>query len=72
MNEAEIKAIFAMLFWVDRTKGRLSPSDVLTGLIDHGLFCEKVLPCHVCIRYEALRDTNVPRHPGIPHRQARL
>lgn len=101
---AQIEAIWAMFLWVDKTKERLSPSDVLAGLTDYGLFCEKVPPCfvsvgltgaveqllaadlsevtdkklskrineraHDYIRYEALRDTNVPRHMGIPHPEA--
>lgn len=80
---------------------KLSARDVLTGLLDHGLFAEKVPPCftskglalhaesslggifdeadekklakkingksHDYIRYEALRDINIPRHLGIPH-----
>jgi hypothetical protein len=80
---------------------KLSAKDVLTGLLDHGLFAEKVPPCftskglalhakswlggifdeadekklagkinnksHDYIRYEALRDINIPRHLGIPH-----
>lgn len=79
----------------------LSTKDVLTGLLDYGLFAEKVPPCftskglaahaemslrglldeaderrlsksineksHDYIRYEALRDINIPRHLGIPH-----
>jgi Reverse transcriptase (RNA-dependent DNA polymerase) len=77
----------------------LSPDDVLTGLLDFGLFAEKVPPCftskglaelasasypdifddpsklkhsvektsHDYIRYEAIRDINIPRHLGIPH-----
>ena len=79
----------------------LSTNDVLTGLLDYGLFAEKVPPCftskglaahakislgglldeanerqlsksineksHDYIRYEALRDINIPRHLGIPH-----
>lgn len=31
--------------WFDNTKEKLSSSDVLTGLLDHGLFAEKVPPC---------------------------
>lgn len=87
--------------WFDSTKERLSPVDVLTGLLDFGLFAEKVPPCfstvglaaivletmadlleekneeklkkkidrcgHDYVRYEALRDINIPRHLGIPH-----
>ncbi len=79
----------------------LSADDVLIGLLDHGLFAEKVPPCftsnglsviaevflgdlldedeenklkknidktsHDYVRYEALRDINIPRHLGIPH-----
>lgn len=87
--------------WFDFTKEKLSPSDVLVGLLDFGLFAEKVPPCfstaglaaivsetmadlldekddqklskkiancgHDYVRYEALRDINIPRHMGIPH-----
>lgn len=87
--------------WFDSTKEGLSSADVLTGLLDYGLFAEKIPPCfstlglaaivaetmpglldeanekklrksiddrgHDYVRYEALRDTNVPRHLGIPH-----
>lgn len=90
--------------WFDFTKEKLSPTDVLTGLLDHGLFSEKVPPCfssagltaivsqtlahlleeeddqklrasidkrdHDYVRYEALRDINIPRHMGIPHPEA--
>ena len=90
--------------WHDKTKERLSPFDVLHGLLDHGLFNEKIPPCfssaglthivletmgklldepdelklkkaiakcaHDYVRYEALRDSNIPRHLGIPHPQA--
>jgi len=79
----------------------LTPDEVFNGLLDHGLFCEKLPPCfsseglsaindpeiratldgatdsklakaignrsHDFIRYAALRDTNVPRHLGVPH-----
>jgi hypothetical protein len=79
----------------------LSADDVFTGLVDHGLFAEKIPPCfgsgglsailepavlklldetnegilrkaidnraHDYMRYEALRDINIPRHLGIPH-----
>lgn len=90
--------------WFDSTKENLSPADVLTGLLDHGLFAEKIPPCfstaglaaivsekmaglldetnekklkenidkraHDYVRYEALRDINIPRHLGIPHPEA--
>lgn len=79
----------------------LIAEQVFFGLVDYGLFCEKLPPCftseslsqhvdedmqglleepeekklrktldqtsHDYIRYEALRDINVPRHLGIPH-----
>lgn len=95
---------FEFISWYDATKEQLSPLDVLYGLLDHGLFNEKIPPCfstegltqivsdtmaglldepdepklkkavHKCahdyVRYEALRDSNVPRHMGIPHPQA--
>lgn len=80
---------------------KLSTDDLINGLLDFGLFPEKVPPCFTSaglataskalladyisnneepslkktiekyssdyIRYEALRDINVPRHLGIPH-----
>lgn len=89
------------LDWFYFTKEKLSPEAVRVGLLDHGLFCEKVPPCfvstglaaiatellagqleeeddnklrknidaagHDYVRYEALRDINIPRHLGIPH-----
>ncbi|MDH1222386.1 antiviral reverse transcriptase Drt4 [Aeromonas caviae] len=88
-------------FWFFATKEKLSPDDVLVGLLDHGLFAEKIPPCfttkglsdfvstsmgmlldevneqklkgalgeraHDFMRYEALRDSNIPRHMGVPH-----
>ncbi|WP_338453914.1 antiviral reverse transcriptase Drt4 [Aeromonas veronii] len=91
-------------FWFFATKEKLSPDDVLVGLLDHGLFAEKIPPCfttkglsdfvstsmgtlldevneqklkealgkraHDFMRYEALRDSNIPRHMGIPHPEA--
>jgi hypothetical protein len=90
--------------WFDLTKEKLSETAVLTGLLDFGLFADKVPPCftseglvaiaslamrdflvetdekklkdgidtraHDYIRYEALRDINIPRHLGIPHPEA--
>ena len=90
--------------WFDATKEKLSATAVLTGLLDYGLFADKVPPCftseglaaiasvslagileeqdekklknsidpraHDYIRYEALRDINIPRHLGIPHPEA--
>lgn len=87
--------------WFYSTKEKLSPEAVRIGLLDHGLFGEKVPPCfvseglsaiamellsdlidetndkkirkiidrteHDYVRYEALRDINIPRHLGIPH-----
>lgn len=92
------------LEWFYSTKEQLSEADVLIGLLDHGLFAEKVPPCfataglaaivsetmenfleeeddkklrskidkcgHDYVRYEALRDINIPRHMGIPHPEA--
>ncbi|GKS70258.1 hypothetical protein W03_22620 [Nitrosomonas sp. PY1] len=83
------------------TEEKLSAEDLIKGLLDFGLFSEKVPPCFTSvglaaaakelladdindknekklketiekyssdyIRYEALRDINVPRHLGIPH-----
>lgn len=82
-------------------ENELTEDDVFFGLVDHGLFAEKVPPCftsqglssviepdlenllnepdeqklkksidkraHDYIRYEALRDINIPRRLGIPH-----
>lgn len=78
----------------------LSSEEMLRGLIDYGLFGEKIPPCfstegltdlipkrlqaivhetdekalkkrtskkHDYVRYESLRDVNVPRQLGIPH-----
>jgi hypothetical protein len=90
--------------WFDLTKEKLSDAAVLSGLLDFGLFADKVPPCftseglaaiaslamsdilvetdekklkdgidtraHDYIRYEALRDINIPRHLGIPHPEA--
>lgn len=90
--------------WFYSTKEKLSPDDVLVGLLDHGLFAEKIPPCfttegfadfvsstmttlleeadddalkkaldkraHDFMRYEALRDSNIPRHMGVPHPEA--
>lgn len=95
---------FKMVEWFDSTKEKLSPDDVLNGLLDHGLFAEKIPPCftttglgefvsssmgtlldetdddtlkklldkraHDFMRYEALRDSNIPRHLGVPHPEA--
>jgi hypothetical protein len=105
MSETEVKpeaaAAESKLFdWLlEFTDSGLSPDDVSTGLLDFGLFAEKVPPCfmskglavlaaasyadifddpsklkdsvektsHDYIRYEAIRDINIPRHLGIPH-----
>ncbi|MDO8778508.1 MAG: RNA-directed DNA polymerase [Burkholderiaceae bacterium] len=90
--------------WFDVTKEKLGAAAVMTGLMDYGLFADKVPPCftsvglaaiasvsldgileeqdnkklkecidqraHDYIRYEALRDINIPRHLGIPHPEA--
>lgn len=90
-----------MLSDVQPVSDDLSAEQVFFGLVDYGLFCEKLPPCftseglslhvdedmqglleepeekklkkaldqrsHDYIRYEALRDINVPRHLGIPH-----
>ena len=90
--------------WFDATKEKLSAAAVLTGLLDYGLFADKVPPCftseglaaiasaamsavldetddkklanhldkraHDYIRYEVLRDINIPRHLGISHPEA--
>ncbi|STR45046.1 RNA-directed DNA polymerase [Iodobacter fluviatilis] len=87
--------------WFHSTKEKLCHDDVLKGLLDHGLFAEKIPPCfnsvglaefaserlgslldeaddsklkaeldkraHDYLRYEALRDSNIPRHIGVPH-----
>lgn len=90
--------------WFFATKEKLSPDDVLVGLLNHGLFAEKIPPCfttkglsdfvstsmgtlldevnekklkgalgkraHDFMRYDALRDSNIPRHMGVPHPEA--
>ena len=90
--------------WFYSTKENLSSDGILKGLLDHGLFTEKIPPCFISVgltkyvkgsmdslldevdnnklnkelnkrahdymRYEALRDSNVPRHMGIPHPEA--
>lgn len=102
--EAQVKNLLDMVLelnWYDATKEKLSSADALTGLLDYGLFADKVPPCfataglaaivseekagllegendkklkeridkcgHDYVRYEALRDINIPRHLGIPH-----
>ena len=83
------------------TKNDLTAYEVFEGLVNHGLFADKIPPCfssdgltnelnpsiltlldepdekelksvidkcsHDYMRYEALRDINIPRHLGIPH-----
>lgn len=99
----ELEELFADLEidWFYSTKEQLSPADVFAGLLDHGLFAEKIPPCfttqglaefvsgkmsnildeaddkklknsvdqsaHDYMRYDALRDSNIPRHMGVPH-----
>lgn len=104
MSVEELLDFEFLVDWFDSTKENLSPNDVLRGLLDYGLFAEKVPPCfstvgmtaivsemmaglldetdekklkdnidkgsHDYVRYEALRDTNIPRHLGIPHPEA--
>mgnify|MGYP003601793543 FL=1 len=89
------------IFWAFDTKELLLENDIQNGLLDYGLFSDKIPPCfcsiglssfaenelnnvldepdekklrktidkynHDYIRYESLRDTNVPRGMGIPH-----
>ena len=96
--------MFIEVEWFHVTKEKLSAAAVLNGLLDYGLFADKVPPCftseglaaiasdtlvavltetdekklkdsidpraHDYIRYEALRDINIPRHLGIPHPEA--
>ncbi len=84
----------------------LTADDVFIGLVDHGLFAEKIPPCfgtdgltdkletrilqllnetdekelknsldkcaHDYMRYEALRDINIPRHLGVPHPESHV
>ncbi|MBF0106228.1 MAG: RNA-directed DNA polymerase [Deltaproteobacteria bacterium] len=90
----------------DSQPRELTAEDVFTGLLDYGLFANKIPPCftsrglsssidsqtlqildiqdesklkralnsycHDYIRYQALRDINVPRHLGIPHPESYL
>ena len=88
-----------------QTTGRgLTADEVLIGLLNHGLFAEKLPPCFSSqglsalipdsllkigtekdgkklgkliaqqtrghVRYQAMRDVNIPRHMGIPHPQS--
>jgi hypothetical protein len=88
-----------------QTTGReLSADDVFIGLLDYGLFTEKLPPCFSSeglaallprslrkiatekdwkklgklisnqtrghVRYQVMRDVNIPRHMGIPHPQS--
>jgi Reverse transcriptase (RNA-dependent DNA polymerase) len=87
--------------WHFFTKEKLSTESLISGLLNHGLFPDKIPPCFTSqgfaelasellaeyianedgnkikkyiekyssdyIRYQALRDTNVPRHLGVPH-----
>lgn len=106
-DKKELEALLDMVLdfnWYDSTKEKLSSADLLTGLLDHGIFAEKIPPCfttsglaaivtesmadlleekddkklaavidkrgHDYVRYEALRDINIPRHLGIPHPEA--
>lgn len=103
-GQVQVESLLDMKFgsdWFDSTKESLSSAAVLMGLLDHGLFAEKVPPCfstagltaivsetmadlleetddkalkdkidkcsHDYVRYEALRDINIPRNFGIPH-----
>ncbi len=88
------------------TGSGLDADSAFIGLVDHGLFADKVPPCFTSeglssklpatmekigteansdklgklitkqtrgfIRYQALRDINIPRHLGIPHPQSFL
>lgn len=49
---AELEALWEALAWIEKTKEKLSPQEVLTGLLDHGLFCEKVPLCFVSLGLE--------------------
>lgn len=88
-----------------QTTGRgLSANEAFIGLLDHGLFAEKLPPCFSSeglaalvpnalkkittekdgkklgkliakqtrghVRYQVMRDVNIPRHMGIPHPQS--
>lgn len=88
-----------------QTTGRgLSADEAFIGLLDHGLFAEKLPPCFSSeglaavvpkalkkitteqdekklgkllvkqtrghVRYQVMRDVNIPRHMGIPHPQS--
>ncbi len=44
-KEREKPGGLKMAEWFEATKEALSPDDVLTGLLDHGLFAEKIPPC---------------------------
>lgn len=100
-DEPKIERYFSFDHLGKWSVDKLSTRDVLFGLLNHGIFAEKVPPCftskglaviaedmlkslfdeqnerkladrlnkkaHDYIRYEALRDINIPRHLGIPH-----
>ena len=104
LKELAERGGFLMVEWFDSTKEKLSSEDVLNGLLDYGLFAEKIPPCFMTeglanfvstsmgtlldemddralkkeldkrardfMRYEALRDSNIPRHMGVPHPEA--
>lgn len=91
---------------IDENPKGLTSDDIFIGLLDHGLFADKIPSCfiseglssvidsqtlqilderdekklkeklrpycHDFIRYQALRDINVPRHLGIPHPESYL
>lgn len=84
----------------------LTADEVFIGLVDHGIFADKVPPCfnseslsalinqdlldifnepnesklkkaldkrsHDYVRYSALRETNIPRHLGIPYPESQV
>ena len=88
------------------TGAGLDADEAFDGLVDFGLFAEKIPPCFTSeglaskvptamarilretdssklgklivkqtrgfIRYQTLRDINIPRHLGIPHPQSHL
>jgi hypothetical protein len=84
----------------------LDADEAFVGLVDYGLFAEKMPPCfssiglsayitpqmanllteqndrtlrnecdrcvHSAIRYQSLRDINIPRHMAVPHPESHL
>ena len=56
-GEVKVENLFDTVLdldWLDSTKENLSAADVLTGLLDHGLFAEKIPPCFKTLGLSAI------------------